>query len=180
MNILKKVLIITSSLRDNSNSSALAERFMEGAKETGNEVELISLKTNRIAPCLGCNHCQIHGECIMKDKLNEMLDKIIDSDVLVFASPTYYYSISGTLKNFIDRTYAKFTKIKNKDFYYIGSSTDSSKSGIDRCVETVKGFLDCVENVNLKGIVYGTGLTDVGDAKYSNSYNEAYEMGKNI
>ena len=106
-----------SSLRDNSNSNVLAERFMEGAKESGNEVELISLKTNRIAPCLGCNHCQIHGECIMKDKLNEILDKLIASDVLAFASPTYYYSISGTLKNFIDRTYAKFAKIKNKDFY---------------------------------------------------------------
>jgi len=177
---MKKVLIITSSLRENSNSNVLAERFLEGAKESGNDVELISLKTNRIASCLGCNYCQIHGECIMKDKLNEILDKVIESDVLVFASPTYYYSISGTLKNFIDRTYAKFTKIKDKDFYYIGSSTDTSKSGISRCVDTVKGFLDCVENVNLKGIVYGTGLTDVGDAKYSDSYKEAYEFGKNI
>ena len=50
----------------------------------------------------------------MKDKLNEILDKIIESDVLVFASPTYYYSVSGTLKNFIDRTFAKFTRIKNE------------------------------------------------------------------
>lgn len=177
---MKKVLIITSSLRENSNSNVLAERFLKGAKESGNDVELISLKTNRVASCLGCNYCQIHGECIMKDKLNEILDKVIESDVLVFASPTYYYSISGTLKNFIDRTYAKFTKIKDKDFYYIGSSTDTSKAGIDRCVDTVKGFLDCVENVNLKGIVYGIGLTDAGDAKYSDSYKEAYEFGKNI
>ena len=177
---MKKVVIITSSLRDNSNSNALAERFMEGAKESVNAVELISLKTNRVTSCLGCNYCQIHGECIMKDKLNEILDKVIDADVLVFASPTYYYSVSGTLKNFIDRTYAKFTKIKDKDFYYIGSCTDDNKETIERCVETVKGFLDCVENVNLKGIVYGISLTDVGDAKYSEAYNEAYEMGKEI
>ena len=177
---MKKVVIITSSLRDNSNSNALAERFMEGAKENGNAVELISLKTNRVTSCLGCNYCQIHGECIMKDKLNEILDKVIDADVLVFASPTYYYSVSGTLKNFIDRTYAKFTKIKDKDFYYIGSCTDDNKETIERCVKTVKGFLDCVENVNLKGIVYGISLTDVGDAKYSEAYNEAYEMGKEI
>ena len=180
MNSLKKVLIITSSLRDNSNSNALAKKFMEGANESGNIVELISLKTNRIIPCIGCNYCQIHGCCVMKDKLNDILDKIIESDVLVFASPTYYYSISGTLKNFIDRTYAKFTKIKNKDFYYIGSCTDDNKEAIDRCVNTVEGFLDCVENVNLKGVIYGTSLIDVGDAKYSKSYNEAYEMGKNI
>lgn len=177
---MKKIIIITSSLRDGSNSNALAEQFKLGAESSGNEVELISLKTNRVAPCIGCNSCQIHGECIMKDKLNEILDKIIDSDILVFASPTYYYSVSGTLKNFIDRTYAKFSKIKNKDFYYIGSCTDNNKETIDRCVSTVKGFLDCVENVNLKGIVYGVGLIDVGDAKYSDSYKEAYELGRNV
>lgn len=177
---MKKVLIITSSLRDNSNSKALAESFKEGAVSVGNEVEIISLKQNRIAPCIGCNYCQIHGECVMKDKLNEILDKVIASDILVLASPTYYYSISGILKNFIDRTYAKFTKIKDKDFYYIGACTDNDKAGIDRPVETIKGFLDCLNNVTLKGIIYGTGLTDVGDAKYSDSYKEAYEMGKSI
>lgn len=177
---MKKVVIITSSYRDNSNSTVLAEQFGKGAESTGNRVEIISLKQNKIAPCIGCNFCQIHGECTMKDKLNEILDKIIEADVFVFASPTYYYSISGTLKNFIDRTYAKYTKIKDKDFYYIGSCTDTSKEGIDRAVDTVKGFLDCIENVKLKGVVYGTGLTDVGDAKYSDSYKEAFELGQNI
>ncbi len=177
---MKKVIIVTSSLREQSNSTCLAESFKEGAESSKHEVEFISLRQNRIAPCVGCNSCQIHGECFMKDKLNEILDKIIEADVLVFASPTYYYSISGTLKNFIDRTYAKFKKIKDKDFYYIGSSADESKNGIDGCIETVKGFLACVDNVNLKGIIYGTSLTDVGDAKYSDAYKQAYEMGKNI
>ena len=177
---MKKVLIITSSLREKSNSNLLAEAFKEGAEETGNEVELISLKENRIAPCVGCGGCQVHGECFMKDKLNEILDKLIQSDVFAFASPTYYYSVSGTLKNFIDRTFAKFTRIKDKDFYYIGSSTDTSKTGIDRCMQTVEGFLDCVENIKVKGIVYGTGLTDPDDARYSDSLKQAYEMGKNV
>ena len=116
----------------------------------------------------------------MKDKLNDILDKVIDSDILVFASPTYYYSISGTLKNFIDRTYAKYNKIKNKDFYFIGSSADTSKESIDGALETVKGFLRCVDNVKLKGIIYGTGLNDQGEAKYSESLKQAYELGKNI
>lgn len=177
---MKKVVIITSSYRENSNSNVLAKQFQKGAESTGNTVEIISLKENRIAPCLGCNFCQIHGECTLKDKVNEILDKIIDCDVLVFASPTYYYSISGSLKNFIDRTYAKFRKIKNKDFYYIGSCSDTSKDGIDRAIDTVKGFLDCLDNVKLKGVVYGTGLTDVGDAKYSPVFKKAFEIGKNI
>ena len=177
---MKKVLIITSSLREQSNSTLLAQAFKEGAEEKGNEVEIISLRENRIAPCVGCGSCQVHGECFMKDKLNDILDKVIDADVLVFASPTYYYSVNGTLKNFIDRTYAKYSKIKNKDFYYIGSSSDTSKESIDGAVETVKGFLRCVENVNLKGIVYDLNLNDQGEARYSESLKQAYEMGKNI
>ncbi len=177
---MKKVLIITSSLREQSNSTLLAQAFKEGAEEKGNEVEIISLRENRIAPCVGCGSCQVHGECFMKDKLNDILDKVIDADVLVFASPTYYYSVNGTLKNFIDRTYAQYLKIKNKDFYYIGSSSDTSKESIDGAVETVKGFLRCVENVNLKGIVYGLNLNDQGEARYSESLKQAYEMGKNI
>lgn len=177
---MKKVVIITSSLRDQSNSDILANAFKEGAESSGNQVELISLRQNRVAPCIGCSSCQVHGECFMKDKLNEILDKVIESDVLVFASPTYYYSVSGTLKNFIDRTFAKFTKIKNKDFYYIGSSTDGSKASIDGCIDTVNGFLRCVENVNLKGIVYGVTLTAPGDANYCNALQEAYNTGKEI
>lgn len=177
---MKKVLIITSSLREQSNSTLLAQAFKEGAEEKENKVEIISLRENRIAPCVGCGSCQVHGECFMKDKLNDILDKVIDADVLVFASPTYYYSVNGTLKNFIDRTYAKYSKIKNKDFYYIGSSADPSKESIDGAVETVKGFLRCVENVNLKGIVYGLNLNDQGEARYSESLKQAYEMGKNI
>lgn len=177
---MKKILIITSSLREESNSSILAEAFKEGAEKAGNEVELISLKKNRIASCLGCNFCQIHGQCVMKDKLNEILDKVIEADVLVFASPTYYYSVSGTLKNFIDRTYAKLSKIKNKDFYYIGSSMDPSKASIDGALNTINGFLRCLDNVTLKGAIYGTGLTDAGDARYSDSLKDAYTMGEKI
>ena len=79
----------------------------------------------------------------------------------------------------MSRTFAKFTRIKNKDFYYIGSSIDTSKTGIDRYMgTTVQGFLDCVENVKVKEIVYGTGLTDPDDSRYSDVLKEAYEMGK--
>lgn len=176
----KKVLIITSSLREQSNSSILAEAFKQGAEASNNTVEIVSLRNNHIAPCVGCNSCQIHGECFMKDKLNEILDKVIAADVLVFASPTYYYSVSGTLKNFIDRTYAKYTKIKNKDFYYIGSCADTSKESIDKSIDTVNGFLRCLDNVTLKGVVYGLNLNNPGEANESPSLKEAYELGKSI
>lgn len=177
---MKRVVIITSSLRDGSNSNILAESFKEGAESANNIVEIISLKDNRIAPCLGCNYCQVHGECVIKDKLNEILEKIIESDVFVFASPVYFYSITGSLKNFIDRCYSKYTKIKNKDFYFIASCADDNKNTIDRCLQSVDGFIDCLDNVNIKGVVYGTNLLDSSDAKYSNVLTNAYEMGKNI
>lgn len=100
--------------------------------------------------------------------------------IVNFIKRKHYYSIIGTLKNFIDRTYAKYNKIKNKDFYFIASSADPSNESIDSALEIVKGFLRCIDNVNLKGVVYGMNLNDTGEAKYSDSLKQTYELEKNV
>ena len=112
--------------------------------------------------------------------MNEILEKIIDADVLVFATPIYFYDVAGQLKAFIDRILPRYTEISDKDFYFIATCAEDDKEAISSSIQTVKGFLDCVSNVNLKGIVYGTGLYQTGEAKHSNKSKEAYEMGKNI
>lgn len=82
------------------------------------------------------------------------------------------------MKNFIDRTYAKYTKIKNKDFYYTGSCADTSKESIDKSIDTVNGFLRCLDNVTLKGVVYGLNLNNPVETNESPSLKEAYELGR--
>lgn len=99
----KKVLVITSSLRANSNSDALADSFADGAKSSGNTVEVISLKDKSISFCRGCMACQKTQKCVIRDDAIEIAEKIKNSDVAVFATPVYYYELAGQLKTLLDR-----------------------------------------------------------------------------
>lgn len=176
----KKVVIISSTPRVNGNSHVLSEEFKKGAEEAGNEVTLISLRENKINFCIGCYFCQSNGKCFQNDGMNEILEKILEADVLVFATPIYFYDVCGQLKAFIDRFLPKYEEIKNKDLYLIATAGENEKEAVSGAINTIQGFLDCVENVELKGVVYGVGLHDIGDAKNSDKAKEAYEMGKNI
>ena len=107
---MKKVVIITSSLRVNSNSDLLANSFKEGALSAGHEVELISLKGKKLDFCRGCMACAKLGRCVMQDDANPIMEKICEADVVVWATPTYYYTMSGNMKTLIDRCNALFNK----------------------------------------------------------------------
>ena len=99
----KKVLIISSSMRKNSNSDILANAFAEGARSAGNEVEKISLAGKDIGFCLGCLACQKTEQCIIKDDAVQIAAKMKEADVIAFATPVYYYEMSGQLKTMLDR-----------------------------------------------------------------------------
>ena len=99
----KKVLILSSSPRKGGNSEALASIFAKGAQEAGNQVETVYLRENQYGFCKGCLACQKLGHCVIKDDAVEIAAKMHDADVLVFATPVYYYSVSGQLKTMLDR-----------------------------------------------------------------------------
>lgn len=79
----KKVVILSTSLRNNSNSELLAKSFVEGAKESGNEVEYITLKNKDIRFCIGCLACQKTGHCFIKDDVADIMNSVINADVVV-------------------------------------------------------------------------------------------------
>ena len=93
----KRIVIISTSPRRNSNSEALANAFAKGAAESGNDVEVISLRGKDMRFCLGCFACQRTGKCVIKDDMNEIVPKMERADVLVFATPIYYYEMSGPI-----------------------------------------------------------------------------------
>lgn len=95
---MKKVVVISTSLRPGSNSHALAEQFAEGAKSAGNEVELISLKWKEIKFCIGCLSCQKTGSCVIKDDVPAIMDSVLNADVVCWATPVYYYEMSGQIQ----------------------------------------------------------------------------------
>ena len=85
----KRVLVISTSLRKDSNSEGMADEFVRGAKDAGNEVQKISLRGKSIAFCQGCLACQKTGRCVISDDAVEIAQKMQDAEVVVFATPIY-------------------------------------------------------------------------------------------
>ena len=106
---MKKVIVISTSLRHGSNSDMLADQFVEGAKSAGNEVEKISLVGKNIQFCKGCLGCQKLGRCVINDDVNDIMAKVLKADVICWATPIYYYEMSGQMKTLIDRMNAAGT-----------------------------------------------------------------------
>ena len=155
----KKVLILSGSPRKGGNSDTLCDRFMQGAVEAGHEVEKIRVAEKKIGFCSGCYYCQKSGGvCAKKDDMPEILQKMIDADVIVLASPVYFYSIDAQLKALIDRTVARWTEVKDKEFYYIMTSADDSVEAQERTLECFRGYADCVEGAKEMGVIYGVGV----------------------
>ena len=100
--------------------------------------------------------------------------------MIVLSSPVYFYSICAQLKTVIDRSVARWTEIKNKEFYYIVTSAEDDKEIQERTIECFRGFADCVDGAEEKGIIYATGVYEKGEIKNSPALEEAYQMGKSI
>ena len=100
---MSKVLVITTSLRAKSNSDILTESLIKGAQDAGHEVEKISLKGKKLQFCIGCLGCQKTQECVLKDDAVWIAEKVKNADTLVFATPIYYYEMSGQMKTLLDR-----------------------------------------------------------------------------
>ena len=176
----KNVLILSSSPRRNGNSDLLCDRFLEGAKSSGHTVEKIFIKDKNINYCTGCSSCSMGKSCPQKDDMPKILEKMINADVIVMATPVYFYTMCGQMKTFIDRTCARYQEISNKDFYFILSAAVEDKAALERTVDAFRGFTDCLENPREKGIIYGVGAWKVGEIKETHAMDEAYKMGQEI
>jgi multimeric flavodoxin WrbA len=177
----KKVLILSASPRKGGNSDLLCDQFLLGAEESGNEAEKIFLRERKINHCLACGACQSNGgKCVQKDDMAEVLDKMLAADVLVMATPVYFYSMNGQMKTLIDRTYARYTQIRDKEMYFIMAAAVSNKNALQRTLEGFRGFTSCLGGAKEKGIIYGTGAWKAGDIKGSKAITLAYEMGKHV
>lgn len=178
---MKKVLIISSSIRFNSNSELLAKRFYDGAKDAGNDVTLISLKDKNIAFCKGCMACQKLKKCVINDDANEITDKICESDVIVWVTPVYYYEMSGQMKTVIDRANSLFVRdYRFKEVYLLAVAHDSEIEKRRDSFTGVQGWIDCFEGVTLKKALFVGGVGNPNEINGNPKLEEAYEMGKNV
>ncbi len=178
----KKVLIISTSLRNNSNSEILAKELEKGAKEAGNDVCFISLKDKEIKFCKGCLACQKTGSCIIKDDANTITEKIKNSDVIVWATPVYYYEMSGQMKTLIDRANSLYTAdYKFREVYLITTAADEAQEAAEPVKNGLKGWLACLNKAKFSGCICGGNLENPADVNQQTELmKRAFEAGKNI
>lgn len=177
----KKVLILSGSPRRGGNSDLLCDEFACGAREAGHDVEKIFVSSQKIAPCLGCYACKKHaGECVQKDDMAEILQKMIAADVLVLASPVYFYAVSAQIKALIDRSVARWEEVRDKEMYYIVAMADETLDSANTPLACLRGYADCINGAQEKGVLIASGVYERGEVKDKAVLREAYEMGKRV
>ena len=177
----KKVLIIGTSPRANGNSNRLAQEFEKGAKAEGNEVEIVYLCDKTINFCKGCLACQKLNHCVIDDDANSITEKIHNAEVIVWATPVYYYEMCGQMKTMIDRSNPLYTMDnKFEDIYLLAAAAEPETSAFDGAIKGLQGWIDCHEKAHLKGVIRGLGADVIGAIEGNPALNEAYEMGKTI
>ena len=177
----KNVLILSSSPRKGGNSETLAAAFAKGAQEMSNQVETVYLREKQYGFCKGCLACQKLGHCVIKDDAVEIAAKMHDADVLVFAKPVYYYSVSGQLKTMLDRanplfgTDYAFTKV-----YLLATAAEEKWETVEGTVKAVQGWVDCFDRCELAGTIFAGGVNSVGEIVGHPALERAYQSGKEV
>ena len=176
----KNILILSGSPRKGGNSDILCDRFMEGARESGHRAEKVFLRDKNIGYCIGCEAChQNNGVCVQKDDMAEILGKMIAADVIVMATPVYFYTMDAQMKTLIDRCVARYTEISNKAFYFIATAA-AGRGTMERTADAMRGFTDCLPGAEVKGVVYGSGVYQKGEVMDTKAFQEAYQLGKKV
>lgn len=178
----KKVIIISTSPRVHGNSDTLAAYFANGARESGHDVEEISLTNKNINFCKGCLVCQNNKPCVIKDDANKIIESIKNADVVVFATPIYFYEMCGQMKTLLDRTNPLFIQdYQFRDIYLLATCADENEAAIDTAISGLQGWIQCFDKCKLKDVIKGLGIDQYGAIKeHNDKLQEAYELGKKV
>ena len=178
---MKKVIVISTSLRAGSNSDMLADKFIEGAQAAGNEVEKITLSGKSIGFCKGCLACQKLGKCVIDDDANAIMQKVLEAEVVCWATPIYYYEMSGQMKVLIDRMNAMYSlDYKFRDVYMLTTAAEDEPEVPKRAEAGLTGWIDCYPKSRLAGTLFCGGVDAPRTIRGSVKLQEAYQLGKNI
>lgn len=177
---MSNVLVISTSLRARSNSDVLTERLIAGARDAGHAVEHISLKGKEIKYCIGCLSCMKTQRCVQKDDAAGIAEKVKQADVLVFATPIYYYEMSGQMKTLLDRMNPLYgTDYRFRRVYLLSTAADSAPGTDERAVNGLQGWIECFEKAEFGGALFCGGLNEPGEAaNSSDALERAYAFGK--
>lgn len=175
-----KILVLTGSPRKNGNSNTLADYFIKGAEEAGHQVERFDAAFKNVHPCIACNKCGMNGSCVFKDDFEFVRNHIVDADVVVFATPMYYFGVSAQLKAVIDRFYAINGQIHRPKKAVLlmtyANMAASEAVPIEAHYDVLLKYLGWED----AGRIIVPGVWPAGAVKHTDYPEQAYKLGKNI
>lgn len=177
----KDILVISTSPRKGGNSETLADEFIRGVKEAGNQVEKVCLYDKTIGFCKGCLACLKSHRCVIHDDADVIAQKMKEVDVLVFATPIYYYEMCGQMKTMLDRANPLYdSDYRFREVYLLAAAAEEEESAVDGAVKGLSGWIACFPKAHFAGTVFGGGADAVGTIAGNPALDQAYEMGKSV
>lgn len=191
---MKNILVILGGGRPNGNTAKLVNSFVKGAVEAGHRVETVSLVKTEVKGCTGCNACRYGKPCVLKDGFNDIVPKIKEADLIVFASPLYFWTVSSRIKAFIERFYCiaeedpnppmgRYEKYPVKDCALLMTSADNLFWTFEQAVSYYQFALVNYIGFRDKGMILAG---DCGDTNGKSQIDktshliDAYEFGKSL
>ena len=191
---MKNIVVVIGGGRPKGNTAQLVDAFVKGAEEAGHLVEKVSLLKTEVKGCLGCNACRYGKQCVQKDGFNELVPKIKGADLVVFASPLYFWTISSKLKAFIERfyciaeedadpPYGRYERYPVKDSALLMTSADEFFWTFEQAVSYYQFAVVNYIGFHDRGMVLAGGCGDTNGKPQidkTGHLREAYEFGKNL
>lgn len=176
-----KIVVLTGSPRQKGNSAYLAEQFIKGAEEQGHEVFRFDCAFHEVNPCRACNRCGMNGTCIFNDDFLELRPHLIEADMVVFATPMYYFGISAQMKRVIDRFYAINGQIKgaSKKAAFLMTYADTSQKEAEPMLVHYRTLMDYLGWTSV-GEVVAPGVWTAGSVRNTDYPRQAYQLGKRL
>jgi multimeric flavodoxin WrbA len=172
------ILVVTGSPRKGANTEVMADVFADGARDAGNKVDVVKLSGLDVNPCIACEYCHSHGgECVQKDDMQKIYEKMSESDMIVYASPIYYFTLSSQIKAVIDRFYAKGKDYPIKNAALLLDS--GSENVYDSAIAAYKG-INRYLGWKDRGIITVSGMRAKDAMKNSDKLEKVREFGRSI
>lgn len=191
---MKRILVIQGGGRPKGNTAQLIDSFVRGAEEAGHQIELVSLLKNEVKGCLGCNACRYGKPCVQKDSFNDLVPKIKEADLLVFASPLYFWTLSSRIKALIERFYCiaeedpnpplgRYEKYPVKDCALLMTAADNFFWTFEQAVSYYRFAIVNYIGFHDRGMLLAGGCGDTNGKPQidkTDYLEKAHQFGKNI
>ena len=176
-----KIIVLMGSPNRKGSTSILVEHFIDGAKEAGHDCEVIDVCHADIHPCTGCVACGYEGPCVQHDDVEMIRRKLLNADMVVFATPLYYYGMSAQLKTVVDRFCAYNSSLNSRHLKsalltVAWNADDWTFDALEAHYKTLVRYI----NFEDKGMILGYGCGTPGMTSRSKYPKEAYKLGRSL